>query len=122
MKKIFIADDSLIVCARLLSIFNEIENIQIVGHANNGADAIEAIKRLNPDVVILDIQMPKGNGIHVLQQSKMHSPGSIFIVLTNYPFAEVKHQSLNAGADYFYDKSTDIEKMIETVRTLSGNN
>jgi len=121
MKKIFIADDSLIVCARLISLFSEIENLSIVGSAQNGIDAIDAIKRTEPDVVILDIQMPKANGLEVLQAIKTFSPTTVVIILTNYPLVQIKNQSMNAGADYFYDKSADIDKMLETVRKLANN-
>ena len=65
--QVFIADDSLIVRERLVMMLDELAGIEIVGQAENVAEAISAIRKLQPDVVILDIRMPGGSGIDVLQ-------------------------------------------------------
>ena len=63
--KVFIADDSLIVREHLVTMLDELTGVEIVGQAETGAEAISSIKNLQPDVVILDIRMPDGNGIDV---------------------------------------------------------
>jgi YesN/AraC family two-component response regulator len=68
--EVFIADDSLIVREHLVTMLDELAGIEIVGQAENGAEAISGIRILQPDVVILDIRMPGGNGIDVLQTIK----------------------------------------------------
>ncbi|MCL4301372.1 MAG: response regulator transcription factor [Anaerolineae bacterium] len=109
--KVFIADDSCVVRERLTTLLNEVAGIEIVGQAENVAEAISAIGNLQPDVVILDIRMPDGSGIDVLRQIKQNGAGPIVIILTNYPFPGYRQRCLQAGADFFLDKSTEFDQI-----------
>lgn len=111
--KVFIADDSLIVREHLVTMLDELVGIEIVGQAENVTEAISAIQHLRPDVVILDIRMPGGSGIDVLQTIKQDEVAPIVIVLTNYPYSGYRQKCLQAGADYFLDKSTEFEQIPE---------
>jgi DNA-binding NarL/FixJ family response regulator len=84
-----------------------------VGQAENVADAINGILELRPDVVILDIWMPGGSGIDVLQTIKQDEPAPVVIVLTNYPYPAYRQKCLQAGADFFLDKSTEFDQIAE---------
>ncbi|GIK41819.1 MAG: two-component system response regulator [Chloroflexota bacterium] len=109
--KVFIADDSRVVRERLTTLLNEVAEVEIVGQAENVAEAISAIGNLQPDVVILDIRMPDGSGIDVLRQIKQDGAGPIIIILTNYPFPGYRQRCLQAGADFFLDKSTEFDQI-----------
>lgn len=111
--KVFIADDSLIVQEHLVTMFNELAGVEIVGQAENVAEAISAIRRLQPDVVILDIRMPGGSGIDVLETIKQDETAPMVIILTNYPYRGYRQRCLNAGADFFLDKSTEFDQIPE---------
>lgn len=111
--KILIADDSLIVRERLVTMLDELAGIEIVGQAENVAEAISAIRRLQPHIVILDIRMPGGSGIDVLQQIKQDEVRPIVIILTNYPYPGYRQKCLQAGADFFLDKSTEFDQIPE---------
>ena len=113
--KIFIVDDSHIVRARLMIIFGEIPGIEIVGQASNVYDAVNLIPKVMPDFVILDIKLPDGNGIDILSRIKKEFPSISFIVLTNYPYPQIQEASIKAGADYFFDKSSEIDKVVEVI-------
>ena len=63
------------------------------------------------DVVILDIRMPGGNGLDVLRRVKLEHNAPNVIVLTNYSLQEYKEAAMKLGADYFFDKSTEFEKV-----------
>ncbi|MGH7455074.1 MAG: response regulator, partial [bacterium] len=78
--------------------------------------AIAAYHQLQPEVAILDIQMPDGSGIDVLAHIKKESPQTTVIMLTNYPLPPFRKCCLEAGADYFFDKSTELEKVIEVLK------
>src|SRR6185295_14931164 len=104
--KVFIADDSHIVRERLVMFFDELIGVEMVGQAEHVTEAISAIRKLQPDVVILDIRMPGGSGIDVLQNIKQDGLGPIVIILTNYPFSGYRQKCLQTGADFFLDKST----------------
>jgi DNA-binding NarL/FixJ family response regulator len=108
---VFIADDSLIVREHLVTMLDELPRIAIVGQAENVAEAITGILELQPDVVILDIRMPGGSGIDVLQTIKQEEPAPVVIILTNYPFPGYRQKCLQAGADFFLDKSTEFDQI-----------
>jgi DNA-binding NarL/FixJ family response regulator len=111
--KAFIADDSLIVREHLVTMLDELAGIEIVGQAGNVAEATNAIWKLQPDVVILDILMPGGSGIKVLQNIKQDGVGPMVIILTNYPYPVFRKKCLQAGADFFLDKSTEFDQIPE---------
>ena len=118
--KVFIADDSSEVRQRLIAMLSDLRKIDTFGQAGTVQEAIAAIPALNPDIVILDIRMPGGSGIDVLKtiEKKNHSP--VIIMLTNYPLSQYMERCLNAGADYFLDKSSDFEKVIDIIAEITA--
>ena len=117
--RIFIADDSEILRVRLIDMLSEIEGIEIIGQAENSLDTIESIEKLNPHVVILDIRMPPINGIKVLEAIKKNDQSLKVIIFTNYPYPQYRKRCMDSGADFFFDKSTEFEKLIDTVKYLT---
>jgi len=116
--KVFIADDSAILCERLVEMLSDIPGIEIIGHARDVLESITSIRKLNPDIVILDIRMPGGSGIDVLQDIKKDKQAPMVIILTNYPYPQYRKKCLGLGADYFFDKSTEFEKVTELFKHL----
>jgi DNA-binding NarL/FixJ family response regulator len=116
--KVFIADDSAAVVERLITMLSELPQVEIIGHAQDAREAIKAIRHLNPDVVILDIRMPGGNGIDVLKHIKSNKPAPVVIMLTNYPYPQYRKKCMALGANFFFDKSTEFEKVIEVFEGL----
>jgi len=110
---VFIADDSRIVREHLVTMLEELAGIEIVGQAENVAEAINAISKLQPDAVILDILMPGGSGIEVLENIKQDGAGPMVIILTNYPYPVYRQKCMQAGADFFLDKSTEFDQIPE---------
>ena len=115
---VFIADDSLIVREHLVTMIEELAGIEVVGQAENVAEAISAIRNLQPDAVILDILMPGGSGIKVLQNIKQDGAGPMVIILTNYPYPVFRQKCMQAGADFFLDKSTEFNQIPELFERL----
>lgn len=109
--KVLIVDDSPIVRERLVAILSELAGIEIVGQAENITEAINALGKFRPDVVILDIRMPGGSGIDVLHHIKQTGTGLMVIILTNYAFPEYRQRCLDAGANFFLDKSTEFDQI-----------
>ena len=117
--KIFIVDDSKIVVERVRNLLSNIEGLEFIGQATNASDAVEAILRLKPDVVILDIRLIGEDGLSVLERiKKEHSP-PIVIMLTNYPYPQYRKKCRELGADYFFDKVTEIASFVKVLRTLA---
>jgi DNA-binding NarL/FixJ family response regulator len=122
-QKIFIADASPIVRERLVAMLGELAGIEIVGQTENLTEASNAIQKLRPDIVILDIGMPGDSGIDLLQSIKQAEATSIIIILTNYPYQRHQQKCLHAGADFFLDKSIEfdqIPKLLERFRQGFG--
>ncbi len=111
MVKVVIADDSDVLRARLVNLLSENPSIGIVGEARDGIGAIILLEKYKPDVVILDIRMPGETGFDVLKKVKKQKSAPIVIMLTNYPYKQYKERCQKDGADYFFDKATEFEKI-----------
>ena len=111
--KILIIDDSQVVVDRLTEMISELDDFNIVDSAACKMKGIEKFHELKPDVVILDLQLERSNGIDVLLKIKKESPSTIVIVLTNYPETYNRTACLKAGANYFLDKSIEFEKVVD---------
>lgn len=120
MLRLFIADDSEAIMESLSDLLVEIEGIEIVGHAHNAFQAIELIRKSKPDVAILDIRMPGGNGIHVLETIKAYKNTILVIMLTAYPYPQYRKKCEEIGAEYFFDKSTEFHRVQEVLTELAG--
>ena len=116
--KVFIVEDSLILRQRLVDMLSELSEIEIIGEAGDKTEAIDSIRRLKPDVVILDIRLPKGNGIEVLQNIKKGKVPPTVIMLTNYPYPQYRKKCLEAGAEFFFDKSSEFERIPQVLKQL----
>ena len=116
--KVFIADDSQVIRERLSALLSEIEGLEIIGEAKDGLEGRDAILEQKPDVVILDIRMPWRNGLDMLRDIKESNPDIKVIILTNYPYPQYRRRCMEEGADYFFDKSSEFEKVPEVLAKL----
>ena len=112
--KVFIADDSELLRDRLKSMLSEIPRVEIIGEAATGIETSEGIRRLKPDIIVLDIRMSQGNGFDVLK-GLARNEASRVIVLTNYSQSGYRDRSLAAGARYFFDKSSEFDRVREVI-------
>lgn len=103
---------------RLARILSALQGVRVVGYAGSAAEAIEGIQEAKPDVVTLDILLDKGTGYDVLEKIKTPSLSPIVIVLTNYPYPQYRAKYLQGGADYFFDKSTELDSVLGVLKTL----
>src|SRR5882762_6994501 len=118
--KVLIADDSLVVRDRLVTLLTEVHGLEVVGQAKDAMEARDLAEELRPDVAILDIRMPKGSGADVVRDLKKLNPTSKVIILTNYPHPENRKKCIERGADYFFDKSTEFKKVLSVLRGMLG--
>ena len=116
--RVLIADDSEVFVERLLKILAEADGIEIVGRVGTVADSIQAVRTLKPDVLLLDIRMPGGSGIDVLEDIERDQLTPIVIVLTNYGYSQYRKKCLRSGARFFLDKSSEFEKVNDVLRSL----
>jgi DNA-binding NarL/FixJ family response regulator len=116
--KVFVVEDSQAVRERLVEMIREVHDVEIVGEAESEEAAVSGILATRPDVAILDISLKEGSGIAVLARVKRLLPALKGIMLTNYASAQHANASAEAGADYFLDKSSEFEKIVEILERL----
>jgi len=119
--RVLIADDSTIMRERLKAMISEITELKNISQAEDVLGAINSFQKLNHDAVILDIRMPGGSGIDVLREIKKGAQPPLVIVLTNYPYPQYRRKCMDAGADFFFDKSTEFNRVAEVLKQLSQN-
>jgi DNA-binding NarL/FixJ family response regulator len=119
--KVFIADDSRVVAERLADLLKEVPGVQFVGQADDVPEAIHSIEEVNPDAVILDLQMPGGSGLDVLRAIRANHPAVCVLICTNYSYPRYRDECINAGANFFLDKSEEFEKIPAILRKLIAN-
>ena len=108
---IVLIDDSLLVRVRVANIISELPGVKVIGEAGNSLEAIEVVRRIKPDVVVLDIKMPGESGVQVVKKLKNEFKELKIIMLTNYPYSQYKAECFKNGADYFLSKSDEFEKL-----------
>ena len=119
-QSVFIVDDSAVVRERLVSMLADLPSVDVLGQADLAFEAISTIRRLKPDVVILDISMPGGSGIQVLETLRRESFCPVMIMLTNFAHEQYRQKCFQLGADYFFDKSSEFDKVVEVLRAPPG--
>src|SRR5829696_9402116 len=116
--RVLIADDHALVRAGIRALVEKIEGVTVVAEAGKGSEASQLISDLRPDLVLLDITMPDGNGFDVLQHVSKTCPETRVIVLTVHEAGEYAIRALREGAAGFLPKSaasTELEQAIQTV-------
>jgi DNA-binding NarL/FixJ family response regulator len=117
--KVFIVENSTSLQERLGRLLSGLRGVRVVGYAAAAADAVEKIVETRPAVVLLDIRLDQGTGYEVLEEVKARQQHPVVIVLTNYPYPQYRKKYLEAGADYFFDKSTELDSVLGLLKTLS---
>ena len=116
--RVYVVDDSSLFRERLVSLLSEIAGVEVVGSVDSAEEGIAGIALKQPDVAILDIRMPSGSGISVLEEIKRRDDPPTVIMLTNYPYPQYRKKCMDAGADYFFDKSNEFHMVAEVITCL----
>jgi YesN/AraC family two-component response regulator len=111
-----IADDTPTIREGMSNLISRLEDVEIVGLARTGTQALEMMRSLSPDVATLDIRMPELNGISVLEAVKREGLKVQVIVLTGLVETEYRRKCLELGARYFLHKATEFELVIEMLK------
>lgn len=114
--KVFVVEDSLVVRERLVAMLQDIHEVQVVGEADNPADALRGILSSQADVVVLDIKLKGGSGIEILRKLGKQPPAVTTIVLSNFSTPEYRQQCMAAGANHFFDKTEEFEKVKDVLK------
>jgi NarL family two-component system response regulator YdfI len=114
--RVLIVDDHLIVRQGLQLIFETEASIEVVGEAEDGLQAIQLAAELKPDIILMDLQMPRLDGFSAVTQILERQPDSTIIILTTYNEDELMFKCLQAGAKGFLLKDTGREALMNTIQ------
>ncbi|MBI3195525.1 MAG: response regulator transcription factor [Ignavibacteriae bacterium] len=116
--KVLIVDDHHVVRAGIVALLNNQPDIQVVGEAEDGLDAIEKVRALSPNIVLMDISMPNMNGIEATYRIKKHHAGVNVLVLTQYENEEYIKRVLQCGASGYILKNSLTGDLLKAIRTV----
>lgn len=120
MIRVLIAEDHLMVRAGIRALLEKAGDIHILGEASNGQEAVEMVRELKPDVLIMDIMMPRMNGIQAAENIRdMHLPSHI-LLLSMYADAGFVHQALQCGVKGYVLKSSVSDELLWAVRAVAN--
>ncbi|MGI5490418.1 response regulator [Microtetraspora malaysiensis] len=120
--KVLIADDQALVRAGLRAVLDSEPGMDVIGEAADGADAVEATRRLRPDVVLMDVRMPRLDGVsatRALLGAQTPVPWRI-VILTTFHLDDYVVQALRAGASGFLLKDSTADQLVEAVRVIAA--
>lgn len=115
--KVLAADDSKPMRERLVELVRELDTTAVIREAVDTASAVELAQSLRPDIAILDIRMP-GGGINALERIKAGPDAPIVIMFTAFPSTQLRDKCLALGADYFFDKVSQVDDLMETLEQI----
>ena len=116
MIRVLICDDQVVVCDGLEMILNSDPEIEVVGTAYDGAEALDKVAELTPDVVLMDLKMPGMNGIQATREITKHHPETRVLVLTTFGDDEWVFDAIRAGASGYLLKGTPRVDLIKAVK------
>ena len=117
--KVLIADDHTIVRAGLMALLGTEKDIEVVGEAKNGAEAVSNAVELHPDIVIMDLMMPKMDGVEATKELLRKAPSAKTILLTTYGTSDGIAHALRAGARGAVLKNADNSELAKAIRIVA---
>ncbi|MBP6611500.1 MAG: response regulator transcription factor [Paludibacter sp.] len=120
MIKVFIVDDHEIIREGLKMILKEESDILVVGEAQNGAQAIDKIRKVECDIMLLDMNMPGRNGIDLLMDIKALRPKIHILVLSIHPEDKFALKTLKSGASGYLCKDTALEELVTAIHKINS--
>ena len=117
--RVAIADDQALVREGFRMILDARDDIEVVGEANDGADAIDLVMRVAPDVVLMDVRMPGVDGLEATERIVASGSAAKIIILTTYDLDEYVYTALRAGASGFLLKDVRPQELADAVRVVA---
>ena len=116
--RVFLADDHRILREGIRTLLQREPDIEVVGEAGDGAEAVDKVTQLIPDIVLMDITMPGINGLEATRQIKKKTPGVKVLILTMHETGQYLSQMLQAGASGYVVKTTSTSDLIAAIKAV----
>ena len=118
MIKVLLVDDHAIVRKGIVALLATESDIQVVGEASNGLEAVKLAERLKPDVILMDLVMPGINGIDAIRKITTQDPAARILVLTSFATDDKVFPALKAGALGYLLKDSNPQELIDAIRQV----
>jgi NarL family two-component system response regulator LiaR len=116
--RVFIADDHAIVRKGIAAVLEIVPDIEMVGEAENGQEAVAAVKELQPDVILMDLVMPEMDGIEAIRLIKDRQPEARILVLTTFAGEDKIFPAIKAGALGYHLKDSSPDELVQAIREI----
>ena len=117
--RIFLVEDTIPIRRRMATRFRAIDGVEIVGEAEESGAALAGINATGTDVVVVDFRLTGGTGLELLHSLARSTPPVITIVLTNHSSAWFRQACLAAGAQYFFDKTSEFDLACNAIKQIA---
>lgn len=117
--RVLVVDDHAIIRKGIRAVLDLIPDVELVGEAENGAQAVKLVSEMNPDVILMDLVMPEINGIECIKQIRAEHPKARILVLTNFAGEDMIFPAIKAGAMGYHLKDSSPEMLIEAIRQVN---
>ncbi|WP_369055181.1 response regulator [Kineococcus terrestris] len=118
--RVLVVDDHEVLRAGLVALLGAADGVRVVGQAADGPSSVRAARELRPDVVLLDVQMPGGDGLSAIDRILADGPATRVLVLTTFDLDEYVFRALRAGASGFLLKTAPPSELVRAVRACSS--
>ena len=116
--RVFVVEDHAVVRQGLIALLSSAPEIEVVGFARDGREAVDRYLSLLPDVTLMDLQMPVMGGVEAIQHIRVTVPAARFIVLTTFDGDEDIYRAMQAGARSYLLKGIDMEELVDAVQAV----
>ena len=116
--KVMVVEDHQVVRQGLVALLSSVEELEVVGSLGDGAEAVAQFGKLQPDVTLMDLQLPKLGGVDAIRQIRLSHPEARVVVLTTYDGDEDIFRALQAGARGYLLKGMPFEELLKTIQTV----
>lgn len=120
--RILLVDDHAVIRQALRMLLESQPELEVVADVENGREAVTAVEKLNPDVVLMDVVMPGLNGLEATRQIRRSSPGTKVVMLSGYVDEDQLLESLRSGASGYIIKKSDVSELVLAIQTVHRGN
>jgi two-component system invasion response regulator UvrY len=118
--KVLLVDDHDLVRLGIRRLLSDVKDIEVIGEAKSGEEAITMTKQLKPDVILMDVKMPGIGGLEATKRILQHDPNSKVLVVTIYGEEPYPSRVLQAGALGYITKGVSLEEMVQAIRSVNS--
>lgn len=118
--RVILADDELLLREAVMTLLGLEDGITVLGTASTGTEAVDLVRKVRPDVAVLDLEMPTQDGIEAAAEIRLHYPDTRVVLLTRHARPAVLRRALDAGVSAFVTKATSVRELPNILRSVAS--